>query len=110
MRTDAKNMVTTAGTIHLPEEKETIHMIFMLRRKLGQEVFMILVTFSTQNCLADCLTKSPAKAALKIFSHQIHENDHSMRCLRELPWILRVKMLRKQRLHSQIHASIHSCR
>ena len=45
MRTDAMNLVTTARTIHLPEEKETIHMISMLRRKLGQEVFMILVTF-----------------------------------------------------------------
>ena len=41
MRTDAKNLVTTARRIHLPEQKETIHMIFMLR---NQEVFMILLT------------------------------------------------------------------
>ena len=27
MRTDAKNVVRTARTIHLPEQKETIHMI-----------------------------------------------------------------------------------
>ena len=33
MRTDAKNLVTTARTIHLPEQKETIHMISMLRKK-----------------------------------------------------------------------------
>ena len=37
-RTHAKNLVTTARTIHLPEQKET------------------------QNCLADCLTKASAKA------------------------------------------------
>ena len=30
MKTDAKNLVSTARTIHLPEQKETIHMIFML--------------------------------------------------------------------------------
>ena len=33
MRTDANNLVTTAGTTHLPEQKETIHMIQMLRRE-----------------------------------------------------------------------------
>ena len=33
MRTDAKNLVTTARTIHLPEQKETIHMISMLRKE-----------------------------------------------------------------------------
>ena len=30
---DAKNLVTTARTIHLPEQKETIHMISMLRKE-----------------------------------------------------------------------------
>ena len=29
MRTDAKNLVSTASTIHSPEQKETIHMISM---------------------------------------------------------------------------------
>ena len=33
MRTDAKNLVTTARMIHLPERKETIHMISMLRKE-----------------------------------------------------------------------------
>ena len=33
MRTDAKNLVTTARTIHLPDQKETIHMISMLRKE-----------------------------------------------------------------------------
>ena len=31
MRTDANNLVTTATTTHLPEQKETIHMINQLR-------------------------------------------------------------------------------
>ena len=30
MRTDAKNLITTARTIHLPEQNETIHMMSML--------------------------------------------------------------------------------
>ena len=30
MRIDSKNLVTTARTIHLPEQKETIHIISML--------------------------------------------------------------------------------
>ena len=33
MRIDVKNLVTTARTIHLPEQKETIHIISMLREK-----------------------------------------------------------------------------
>ena len=33
MRTDAKNLVTTARTIHLLEQKETIHIISMLRKE-----------------------------------------------------------------------------
>ena len=39
MRTDAKNLVTTSRTIHLPEQKETIHMFSMLRKEA------ILLTF-----------------------------------------------------------------
>ena len=35
MRTDAKNLLTTARTIHLPEQMETIHMISMLNRLAG---------------------------------------------------------------------------
>ena len=33
MRTDAKNLVTTARTIHLPEQKENIHIISMFRKE-----------------------------------------------------------------------------
>ena len=33
IRTDAKNLVTTQRTVHLPKQKETIHMISMLRKE-----------------------------------------------------------------------------
>jgi len=33
MRTDANNLVTTAATTHLPEQKETVHMVQMLRKE-----------------------------------------------------------------------------
>ena len=33
MRTDAKNLVTTARTTHLPEQKEIIYMISMFRKE-----------------------------------------------------------------------------
>ena len=33
MRTDAKNLVSTARTVHLPEQEETIHMISLLRKE-----------------------------------------------------------------------------
>ena len=62
MRTDAKNLVTTARTIHLPEQKETIHMISMLRKEACSGSIHDLAHIPTQNCLADCLTKASAKA------------------------------------------------
>ena len=57
MRTDAKNLATTARTIHLPELKETINMISMLRKACSRSIHY-LAHIPTQNCLADCLTKS----------------------------------------------------
>ena len=33
MRTDANNLVTTASTTRLPEQKETVHMIQMLHQE-----------------------------------------------------------------------------
>ena len=62
MRTDAKNLVTTARTSHPPEQKETIHMISMLQKEACSGSIHDLVHIPTQNCLADCLTKSSAKA------------------------------------------------
>ena len=50
MRTDAKNLVTTAKTIHL------------LRKEACSGSIHDLAHIPTQNCLADCLTKASAKA------------------------------------------------
>ena len=47
MRIDVKNLVTTIRTIHLLEQKETIHLISMLRKKFW-EVFMSLLTFQSK--------------------------------------------------------------
>ena len=62
MRTDEKNLVTTARTIHLPEQKETIRMISMLRKEACSGSIHDLAHIPTQNCSADCLTKASAKA------------------------------------------------
>ena len=62
MRTDTKNLVITARTIPLPEQKETIHMISMLRNQTCSGRIHDLAHTSTQNCLAVCLTKLSAKA------------------------------------------------
>ena len=45
MRTDGKNLVTTARTIHSPEQKERSTRFPCCERKPVQEVFMILLTF-----------------------------------------------------------------
>ena len=62
MRTGAKNLVTTARTIHLPEQKETIHVISMFRKEACSGNIHDFAHISTQNCLSDCLTKASAKA------------------------------------------------
>ena len=62
MRTDATNLVTTARTSQPPEQKETIHMISMLRKEACSGSIHDLAHTPTQNCLADCLTKTSAKA------------------------------------------------
>ena len=61
MRTDAHNLVTTASTTHLPEQKETIHMIQMLRKESSSGSIDDLAHVRTERCLADCLTKNSAK-------------------------------------------------
>ena len=62
MHIDAKNLVTTARTIHLHEQQETIHMISMLRREACSGSIHDLAHIPTPNRLADCLTKASAKA------------------------------------------------
>ena len=61
MRTDANNLVTTASTTHLPEQKETTHMIQMLRKETNSGHIEDLAHVRTEHCLADALTKTNAK-------------------------------------------------
>ena len=61
MRTDANNLVTTASTTHLPEQKETIHMINQLRHEACSGAIDDLAHVVSEDCLSDCLTKSSAK-------------------------------------------------
>jgi hypothetical protein len=61
IRTDANNLVTTASTTHLPEQKETIHMIQMLRKEACSGSIHDLAHIRTALCLSDALTKSSAK-------------------------------------------------
>ncbi len=62
MRTDANKLVTTASTTHLPEQKETIHMINQLRHEACSGSIDDLAHVVSIDCMADCLTKSSAKA------------------------------------------------
>ena len=62
IRTDANNLVTTASSTHLPEQKETIHMIQMLRKESCSGSIEDLAHVRTELCLGDCLTKASAKS------------------------------------------------
>ena len=61
IRTDANNLVTTAGTTHLPEQKETHHLIQMLRKESNSGSLDDLAHVSSKYCLADALTKHSAQ-------------------------------------------------
>jgi len=58
MRTDAKNLVTTAQTTHLPNQKETIHMIQMMRHDACTGQIDDLAHVASADMMADTLTKS----------------------------------------------------
>jgi len=55
MRTDANNLVTTASTSRLPEQKDTIHMIHMLRKESCSGQIEDLAHVSLADCLSDSL-------------------------------------------------------
>ena len=61
IRTDANNLVTTAQTTHQPEQKETIHLIQMLRAQANSGSTDDLAHVVSQDCLSDSLTKHSAK-------------------------------------------------
>ena len=68
MITDAKHLVTTASSTHLPEQKETIHMIAMLRKEACSGNIDDLAHVYSQYCLSDALTKSSANPDILIKS------------------------------------------
>ena len=70
LRIDANNLVTTAASTRLPEQKETIHMIQMLRQEACSGQMHDLAHVLTQYCLADPLTKKSVSAALLISTVQ----------------------------------------
>ncbi len=61
MRTDANNLVTTAAKTTLPEQRETIHMIQMLRKEACSGSIEDLAHVVTKYCLSDALTKATIK-------------------------------------------------
>ena len=62
IRTDANNLATTASTTHQPEQKETMHLIQMLRKESNSGQMHDLAHVRSEDCLADSLTKHSAKA------------------------------------------------
>ena len=52
MRTDANNLVTTASTTRLPEEKATIHLIEMLRKDACSGLIEDLAHVVAADCLS----------------------------------------------------------
>ena len=65
MRTDAKNLVSTAQTTHLPQQKETIHMIQMLRHEAVSGSMKDLAHVVSKDMLADVLTKADCNEGLR---------------------------------------------
>eukprot|EP00435_Cladocopium_sp_Y103_P026803 s2064_g6.t1 len=61
IRTDANNLVTAAQTTHLPEQKETHHLIQLLRHESNTGHLDDLSHTASEYCLADPRTKHTAK-------------------------------------------------
>eukprot|EP00973_Karenia_brevis_P000449 65310-Karenia_brevis.AAC.1 len=57
IRTDANNLITTAQTTHLPEQKETIQ-TNMLRAEFDSGAMDDSAHVDSANCLGDPLTKT----------------------------------------------------
>ena len=70
LRTDANNLVTTAASTSLPEQKETVHMIQMLRQEACSGQMHDLAHVLTEYCLADPLTRKSVSAMLLISTVQ----------------------------------------
>ncbi len=71
MRTDAKNLVTTAQTTHLPQHKETIHMIQMLRHEAVSGSMKDLAHVVSKDMLSDVLTKQECNEGLRVLNRAV---------------------------------------
>ena len=71
MRTDAHNLVSTAKTTHLPQQKETIHMIQMLRHEATSGAMQDLAHVVSKDMLADVLTKSDCAEGLRALNKAV---------------------------------------
>ena len=86
LRTDASNLVTRASTTHLPEQKEIIHMIRMLRKESCSGEIDDLAHVRTEDCLSDSLTKQNIKAdtLTKAVETGISNNIHTHPSCRDM--------------------------
>eukprot|EP00973_Karenia_brevis_P080486 11166381-Karenia_brevis.AAC.1 len=66
MRTDANNLITTAQTTHLPEQKETTHQINVLRAESNSGSMDDLAHVASANGLGGPLTRVSANADILI--------------------------------------------
>ena len=77
IRTDANNLVTTASTTHQPEQKETMHLIQMLRKESNSGQIHDLAHVRSEFCLADCLS-TPVIISLvgihRSYGHHTHRS------------------------------------
>ena len=71
MRTDAKNLVSMAQTTHLPQQKETIHMIQMLRHEAVSGSMQDLAHVVSKDMLADVLTKQECNEGFRSLSKAV---------------------------------------
>ena len=83
MRTDAYNLVTTASTTHLPEQKETIHMINQLRHEACSGSIADLAHVSSTEQMADVFTKD--KAAVEHLKKAV-EGGRLPNCNKHVPF------------------------
>ena len=75
LRADASNLVTTAQTTHLPEQKETHHLFQMLRHESNTGNIDDLSHVASEFCLADPLTKHSAKLVRSIETGILRQVD-----------------------------------
>ena len=89
IRTDANNLVTTASTTHQPEQKETMHLIQMLRKEsTSGQMHPSSATSLWSKSLRSTKATSPAAWLLPGFAAGLKARPVSLPCKR--PAALRV--------------------